>query len=234
MRIKKKWRNPLYKMILWLCNIQVSLCQKLLFLHQLTYNMTTDCSFMTSSVHENYKLRTCSEHVVYINCFECQNKNKKQYMHMYWTGKSMNNLLSYCRLVDAKRRASDKDLLVSFIESSSSVSLNFVTFAWLGTLSWAIFFGWGLGISWGTLFSCNLFLFLFFRLRFLFFFSASSDWTLISFMAPQTVSFQIFRSLSFMSFFLSKIVLENFFVKSQHSVLKLCHLTFFSDKKIEK
>ena len=28
-------------------------------------------------------------------------------------------------------------------------------------------------------------------------------------------------------FFLSKIVLENFFVKSQHSVLKLCHLTFF-------
>ena len=49
-----------------------------------------------------------------------------------------------------------------------------------------------------------------------------------------TVSFQIFRSLSFMSFFLSKIVLKKFFVKSQHSVLKLCHLTFFSDKKIEK
>ena len=46
-----------------------------------------------------------------------------------------------------------------------------------------------------------------------------------------TVSFQIFRSLSFMSFFLSKVVLENYFVKSQHSVLKLCHLTFFFWKK---
>ena len=30
-----------------------------------------------------------------------------------------------------------------------------------------------------------------------------------------------------MSFFLSKIVHENFFVKSQHSVLRLCHLKFF-------
>ena len=47
-----------------------------------------------------------------------------------------------------------------------------------------------------------------------------------------TVSFQIFRSLSF---FLWKIVLENFFVKLQHSVLKICHLTlFFWQKKIEK
>ena len=50
-----------------------------------------------------------------------------------------------------------------------------------------------------------------------------------------TVSFQIFRSLSFKSFFLSKIVLENFFVKSQHSVLKLCHLPFFFlTKKLKK
>ena len=31
---------------------------------------------------------------------------------MYWTGKSMNNLLSYCGLVDARIRASDKDLPV--------------------------------------------------------------------------------------------------------------------------
>ena len=29
---------------------------------------------------------------------------------MYWTGKSMNNLLSYCGLVDARIRASNKDL----------------------------------------------------------------------------------------------------------------------------
>ena len=31
---------------------------------------------------------------------------------MYWTCNSMNNLLSYCGLVDAKKRASYKDLLV--------------------------------------------------------------------------------------------------------------------------
>ena len=29
---------------------------------------------ITGSVYENCKLRTCSEHVVYINCSECQNK----------------------------------------------------------------------------------------------------------------------------------------------------------------
>ena len=48
-------------------------------------------------------------------------KTKKQLMYttysdlvdfMYWTGKSMNNLLSYCGLVDAKKEASDKDLPV--------------------------------------------------------------------------------------------------------------------------
>ena len=64
---------------------------------------------------------TSSEHVVYINCFECQNKNKKSIMYttcsdlvlfMYRTGKSMNNLLSYCGLVDSRTSASDKDLTV--------------------------------------------------------------------------------------------------------------------------
>ena len=39
---------------------------------------------------------TCSELVIF----------------MYWTGNSMNNLSSYCGLVDAKIRASDKDLPV--------------------------------------------------------------------------------------------------------------------------
>ena len=33
-------------------------------------------SRFTSSVHENYKLRTWGEHVVCINCSECQKKNK--------------------------------------------------------------------------------------------------------------------------------------------------------------
>ena len=39
---------------------------------------------------------TCSDFVVF----------------MYWTGKSMNNLLSYCGLVDARISASEKDLPV--------------------------------------------------------------------------------------------------------------------------
>ena len=39
---------------------------------------------------------TCSEFVVF----------------MHWTGKSMNNLLSYCVLVDPRISASDKDLPV--------------------------------------------------------------------------------------------------------------------------
>ena len=67
-----------------------------------------------------YMKTTSSEHDVYINCFECQNK-KKQFMYttcselvvfMYWTGKSMNNLLSNCGLVDARIRTSNRDLPV--------------------------------------------------------------------------------------------------------------------------
>ena len=34
---------------------------------------------------------------------------------MYWTGDSMNNLLSYCGLVDAKIRASDNYLPVNLV-----------------------------------------------------------------------------------------------------------------------
>ena len=66
-----------------------------------------------------YIKTTSSEHVVHINCFECQNKTK-QFMYicsqlvvfMYWTGKSMNNLLSYYGLVDARISASEKYLPV--------------------------------------------------------------------------------------------------------------------------
>ena len=59
------------------------------------------------------------EHVVYINCSECQSKNekKKQFLYticselaifMYWTRNSMDNLLSKCGLVDARISASEK------------------------------------------------------------------------------------------------------------------------------
>jgi hypothetical protein len=62
---------------------------------------------------------------VYINCPECQ----KQFLYttcfppcselgifVYLTCNSMNNLSSYCGLVDAKISASDKDLPVSIVE----------------------------------------------------------------------------------------------------------------------
>ena len=80
--------------------------------------MTKDYSLMYQFLHVNYKLRT---HVVYINCFECQNKNKKQRMYTTCselvffhvrTGKSMNNLLSYFGLVDVRINDSEKDLPV--------------------------------------------------------------------------------------------------------------------------
>ena len=62
---------------------------------------------------------TTSEHVVYLNCLECQNKNKIMYttcseivVFMDRTGNSMNNLLSYCGLVDARISAFEKNLPV--------------------------------------------------------------------------------------------------------------------------
>ena len=62
------------------------------------------------------KLATSAEHVVYQNCSECQNKTKTIIcVHKIFCRYSeltifMNNLSSYCGLVDAKKRGSDKDL----------------------------------------------------------------------------------------------------------------------------
>ena len=57
---------------------------------------------------------------MYKNCSECQKQFCTQHVlprfelgiFMYWTCNSMNNLSSYCRLIDTKIRASDKDLPV--------------------------------------------------------------------------------------------------------------------------
>ena len=52
--------------------VQVNLCQKLLFLHQLTYkSMTTDCSW---NYHEKYKRRTWEEQFVILSYCWCKNK----------------------------------------------------------------------------------------------------------------------------------------------------------------
>ena len=65
--------------------------QKHLFLHQLTHNMTTDCSW-------NY-----NENLLVLPMF-CA---------FSFHGNFMSNLLSYCGLIDAKIRGSDKDLPVT-------------------------------------------------------------------------------------------------------------------------
>ena len=69
-----------------------------------------------------YMKTKSSEHVVYIIL---KQKQKTIFVHnmfspcsepvvfMYWTGKSMNNLLPYCGLVDVRINASDKNLPVA-------------------------------------------------------------------------------------------------------------------------
>ena len=87
----------------------INLCQKLSFLNQLTHKMTRDCIL-------NSPKNTSSEHVVKNKyCFECQNKNKKQFSYttccqLVFSWNSMNNLSSYCGLTDSRMRASDTDL----------------------------------------------------------------------------------------------------------------------------
>ena len=77
-----------------------------LILHQLTHNMTTDFLFLFWH-SEQLVCTTCSTHVLpmFSPCSELG-------IFMYWTGNSMNNLLSYCGLVDVRISASEKDLPV--------------------------------------------------------------------------------------------------------------------------
>ena len=60
---------------------------------------------------------TSSEHVAYTNCFLFWHSEQFVYticselvVFMYWAGKSMNNLLSYCGLVNARISACEKDV----------------------------------------------------------------------------------------------------------------------------
>ena len=75
--------------------------------------MSNNVNSFTSSVHENYNFRTFCVH----KCSE--QKQKTMYVHktcselvvfIYKTGKSLNNLLSYCGLVEPRISSSDKDL----------------------------------------------------------------------------------------------------------------------------
>ena len=62
--------------------LQVYLCQKLLFLHQLTYNMTTDCSLFMKIVSSEYlQNMLCTQIVVFVLfCFDIQNNFGTQHV----------------------------------------------------------------------------------------------------------------------------------------------------------
>ena len=60
-----------------------------------------------------------AQNIVYINCYECQNKNNLVHttcselaIFMYWISSLINNQSSYCGLVDVRISAFDKDLPV--------------------------------------------------------------------------------------------------------------------------
>ena len=93
--------------------VQVNLCQKSLFLHQLNHNITTDCSM-------NYEFSTwklqgqnmlCTQIVFVLTSRTIYVHNMFwPWIFMYWTRRSMNNVSSYCGLIDGKIKASDKGI----------------------------------------------------------------------------------------------------------------------------
>ena len=108
----KSWQNETFStnaigfcMLLdyWKYVLQVNLFQKHLLLHQLTHNMTKDCSliyqFSTWKLQAQNILMSKQKQTIYVH-------------NMFWAGKSMNNIFSYCGLFDARISASGKDLPV--------------------------------------------------------------------------------------------------------------------------
>ena len=65
-----------------------------------------------SSVHEDCRLRTCSEQFMHTICAVRVRSMFWACNFMNWTCNSMNNLLSFCGLVDARISVSEKDLPV--------------------------------------------------------------------------------------------------------------------------
>ena len=133
------------------CLIQVNLFQKHLFLHQLTHNMTKDCSliyqFNTWKLQAQNIGRTCCAQkmffvfVLTLRTIYAQNMFSpcsELVVFMYLTGKSMNILLSYCGLVDVRINASDKDLpvLYSFLIAPYFLSSKLTTYVLLSAYSW--------------------------------------------------------------------------------------------------
>ena len=84
--------------------VQVNLCQELLFLHQLTHNMTTDCSLNYKFNKRKFQTQTMGEHGV-------------QKLFLTFRTIFVHNMFSPC---SAKRRVSDKDLTLSLAAAHHS------------------------------------------------------------------------------------------------------------------
>ena len=96
---------------------EVNLFQKHLFLYQLTHNMTKDCSLNYEFSIWKFQAQNmlfCEHKLFFCFCFDIQNNlcTSELGIFMYWTRNLMNNLLSFCGLVDARISASNKYLPV--------------------------------------------------------------------------------------------------------------------------
>ena len=100
-----------------MCGTGKSLSEALIFAS--TNPQYDDRLFIELQVH--YMKIPSSEHVVYINCSEFQNKNNLCTQHFlsleFSCAELVIHLLSHCGLVDVKIRASDKDLPVCVLDS---------------------------------------------------------------------------------------------------------------------
>ena len=97
-----------------------ALCKKFTWCVKKFTGCVLFCAYKCFSFHyyDYFWIVTGKLKVQTINCSECQNKNKKIFMYttcsellifMYWTRNSMNNLLAYCGLLDARISDSEKD-----------------------------------------------------------------------------------------------------------------------------
>ena len=86
--------------------MQVNLFQKPSFLHQLTHNMTRDCSLNSLFLFWH------SKQYLYTTCFQ---------------GNSINNLSWYCGLTDSRMRASEKDLPVQANQATAGTTQHSVS-----------------------------------------------------------------------------------------------------------
>ena len=70
---------------------------------------------------ETYKFRTCCVQILFWMSKRKQNFSTQHVLNLYFLGNSMNNLLSYCGLTNARMRASEKDLPVMLFQMLENI-----------------------------------------------------------------------------------------------------------------